>query len=134
MINANTPSGGKWILIVEDEAELRELMSDKLTEDGYRVIGCGTVSEALKRCAIQRFGCLILDYHLDKGGTGAEIVTTLRKNAFGLNFTTPVLMISAYLSTDIVTLLADKINSALVKPVEPDVFLAKVKQLCPMID
>lgn len=124
----------KWILIVEDELDLRDLMTDKLTRAGFRVVGCGTVSEALQRCAIQRFGCIILDFELDKGGTGAEIVLALRKNSFGLNYATPILMISAHLSSEIVKLIADKISSALVKPFVPDVFLEKVKQLCPLTD
>lgn len=122
----------QWVLLVEDENDLRELLVERLTEEGYRVLSCGNVKEALKMCANQRFGCIILDYQLDKGGTGEQIVSTVRKNTTGFNIQTPLLMISAYLSGDVLKLLKNKINAALVKPFEPDVFVQKVKQLYPI--
>ena len=124
----------KGILIVEDEEEIRELMSYRLKKLGYRVICCDNVTEALKICDKQRFGCIILDYQLSKGGTGDQVVTALRKNMDGLNYATPLLMISAHLSAEIVSFLALHINSALVKPFDFTVFVERVKQLCPLVD
>ena len=122
-----------WILIVEDEKELREALAAKLNEFGYKSISCGSASEAIKLCANQKFNGIIFDYQLD-GGTGDLLAMQIRKNLSGLNRDTPLLLISGRL--DILTLkaLQTHISGALVKPFSPEIFVAKVQSLCPLLD
>ncbi len=122
-----------WVLVVEDEVGIRELMSETLSRIGYRVLECGNVNEALKLCTNQRFGCIILDYQLDDGGNGGQVAASIRDNKGGMNYTTPLLMISAHPTYEVLNQVGNQINSALVKPFKFDIFEAKVKELCPLL-
>jgi CheY-like chemotaxis protein len=54
----------KRILLVEDEAVLRESVRDWLTEDGYDVECVETGEEALERIKKEKFGVVVLDLRL----------------------------------------------------------------------
>jgi DNA-binding response OmpR family regulator len=71
-----TMKGGeklKPILIVEDEAVMRESLQDWLTESGYQVETAEEGEEALKTIAEQDFGIVILDLRLP-GKDGVEVL------------------------------------------------------------
>jgi len=63
----------KPILIVEDEAVMRESLRDWLTESGYQVETVEEGEEALKTIAEQDFGIVILDLRLP-GKDGIEVL------------------------------------------------------------
>jgi len=63
----------KPILVVEDEAIMRESLRDWLTESGYQVETIDQGEEALKTIAEQDFGILILDLRLP-GKDGLEVL------------------------------------------------------------
>ena len=67
----------KPILIVEDEAVMRESLRDWLTDSGYQVETAEEGEEALKTIAVQDFGLLILDLRLP-GKDGLEILREAR--------------------------------------------------------
>jgi DNA-binding response OmpR family regulator len=52
------------ILLVEDEAVLREALRDWLTEDGYDVECVDSGEEALERIKKEQFGAIVLDLRL----------------------------------------------------------------------
>jgi len=54
----------KKILLVEDEAVLRESVRDWLTEDGYDVECVETGEEALERIKKEKYGVIVLDLRL----------------------------------------------------------------------
>jgi len=54
----------KKVLLVEDEAVLRESIRDWLVEDGYDVETVETGEEALKRIKDEEFGVVVLDLRL----------------------------------------------------------------------
>lgn len=54
----------KKVLLVEDEAVLRESIRDWLVEDGYDVETVETGEEALKRIKEEEFGVVVLDLRL----------------------------------------------------------------------
>jgi len=63
----------KPILIVEDEAIMRESLRDWLTDGGYQVETAGEGEEALQTIAEQDFGVVILDLRLP-GKDGIEVL------------------------------------------------------------
>jgi CheY-like chemotaxis protein len=54
----------KRVLLVEDEAVLRESVRDWLTEDGYDVECVETGEEALERIKKEKYGVIVLDLRL----------------------------------------------------------------------
>jgi len=71
------PKKGK-LLIVEDEAVVRESVRDWLVEDGYDVECAETGEEALERIKKQDFGVLVLDLRLP-GIDGLQVFEQAKK-------------------------------------------------------
>ena len=69
--------GMKPILVVEDEAIMRESLRDWLTESGYQVATVENGEEALKTITEQDFGLLILDLRLP-GKDGLRVLEEAR--------------------------------------------------------
>ena len=69
----------KPILIVEDEAIMRESLQDWLTEGGYQVETAEEGEGALKTIAEEDFGVVILDLKLP-GKDGIEVLREAREN------------------------------------------------------
>jgi len=67
----------KPILLVEDEAVMRESVRDWLTDVGYQVATAEDGEEALKNIAEQEFGLIILDLKLP-GKDGLEVLKEAR--------------------------------------------------------
>jgi NADH-quinone oxidoreductase subunit E len=67
----------KPILVVEDEAIMRESLRDWLTEDGYQVETAEEGGKALKAIAERDFSLLILDLRLP-GGDGIDLLRQAR--------------------------------------------------------
>jgi two-component system copper resistance phosphate regulon response regulator CusR len=78
------------VLLVEDDAELAEVIEGGLTEHAMDVVREGTLSGAQSRATLGAFDIIILDVMLP-GGSGFELCRALRKRGVG----TPVLMLTA---------------------------------------
>lgn len=85
----------KKILIVEDEAVMREGVRDWLIEDGYEVECVETGEEALQRIKEEEFGIIVLDLRLP-GIDGLEVY----EQAKDLRPETQGIMITAYPSKE----------------------------------
>jgi len=83
------------ILIVEDDAGLRQMLTWELEDLGYSVTATGECAQALDRAAGQRFAVALLDYCLPDGN-GIELLAVLREVAPQM----PVIMYSALASAD----------------------------------
>ena len=81
------------ILIVDDEADIRDLISGILSDEGYDTRTAGDSDSALKEVDARRPSLLILDIWL-KGSTldGLEILAEVKKKHEDL----PVIMISGH--------------------------------------
>jgi len=76
---AATPAGGSpRILLVEDDASVRDATSMLLRVEGYRVTAVGTLSDALRAVAQEPPELLMTDYHLAEGELGTEVIAALR--------------------------------------------------------
>jgi two-component system, sensor histidine kinase len=68
------------VLLVEDDASVRNAMRMLLAGEGYEIATAGSMAEALQLAADQRepADLLITDFHLGAGATGLELVAALR--------------------------------------------------------
>ncbi|MDY6912489.1 MAG: response regulator [Chloroflexota bacterium] len=70
-------SGGKKILVVDDEQHIRENMCRALAEEGYEVIGAIDGEEAIIRVNQSPFDLVLLDFMMP-GTNGLEVLRQLR--------------------------------------------------------
>ena len=83
------------VLIVEDDADLRQAVCQILEEEGYRVRSAADGAEALAALEHEREPCLILLDLMMPGMNGWEFLE--RKNRHRRFETFPVVVVSAYL-------------------------------------
>ena len=83
----------KKILIIDDEKDIRILLSSILKEEGYSCIVAGTVKEAENIIENDSFDLVLLDISLDdKKKDGIYILKKIKK----INKDIPVIMISGH--------------------------------------
>jgi DNA-binding response OmpR family regulator len=82
----------RTILVVDDEANIRGLFRDELTEAGYSVLTAGSWSEAEALLARERPDLVTLDIRLQDGPDGIEALRRIKESHPGL----PVLLVTAY--------------------------------------
>ncbi|MGC8916427.1 MAG: sigma-54-dependent transcriptional regulator [Thermoanaerobaculum sp.] len=88
------------ILVVDDEASIRELLRIILKAEGYRVSEAGTLAEAHAQLARERFDLVVCDIYLPDGN-GLELLRAARVKGLEVPFvvitahTTPAQAISA---------------------------------------
>lgn len=70
----------RLVLVVDDEADLVEIVTDRLERAGYRVVTARDGLEALVRVRAARPGCIILDLKMPRLD-GFEALADLRREA-----------------------------------------------------
>jgi len=81
------------ILIIDDEASIRLLYEDVLTEEGYTVLTAGSGADGLQRLGEQSIDLVVLDIKL-KSESGLDVLQRIVSQYPGL----PVILCSAYIS------------------------------------
>lgn len=116
------------ILVVEDDASLREALQDTLELAGYQVIAAGDGDAALNRLKTSRIGLIISDVQMQPMDG-----YTLLKRAKQLAPNVPFLLMTAFGELQkAVEAMRNGAAHYLLKPFEPDVLLAEVaKYLIP---
>ena len=66
------------VLVVEDEADIQQLVSYNLIRAGFHVTCADSGEEALERLRTEQIDCVLLDLNLP-GISGFEVCTTMRK-------------------------------------------------------
>lgn len=119
-------NGRKTVLLVEDDADVREAVEQILTEEGFHVVAASDGGKALDVLARgeHRFCTVILDV-LMPGVDGAEFLARARAQLR----TIPVLLFSAsrlpgHLRND------PQVKDLIPKPVEVEVLLEKIRAHC----
>jgi DNA-binding response OmpR family regulator len=83
LIAMNAPNGhgslAGRVLVVEDDADLREVMAGALTGDGHAVVEAADGLAALDALAGQSFDLVLLDIGLGHGPDGVEVCRRLRR-------------------------------------------------------
>jgi two-component system, OmpR family, alkaline phosphatase synthesis response regulator PhoP len=115
----------EYILIVEDEEDIRELIAYNLSKEGFRTIGAVSGEDALKKARSERVDCVILDLMLP-GMDGLDVCRALKKEEKTASI--PVVMLTAKgEESDIVTGLELGADDYIVKPFSPKVLVARIK-------
>ena len=110
------------ILVVDDEAEIREGLELLLNSEGYSVATAETGAAGLARLEEQPFDMMLLDVSLPDGN-GIELLREVRERAPGL----PVVLITAYGSIDMArSAFKNGAQDYITKPWSNDELLAQV--------
>jgi len=118
---------GIQILVVEDEVEIRQLISLHLRREGYEVTEVDDGNAALNQLSNKRFNLVILDWMLP-GKSGLEITRWVRSQ--GQFEHTPVLFVTAKTEPEhIATGLDAGADDYLSKPFDTLVLMARVNAL-----
>ncbi|MEF3279669.1 MAG: response regulator [Elusimicrobiota bacterium] len=102
------------VLIVDDDAHLRDTLHDLLEMEGYEVFEASNGSEAMSLVASDFYHIILMDFNLtDK--TGIEVIKDIRK----LNKDSQILMMTAHASLDTaLRAIQESVYDFLVKPVD----------------
>lgn len=115
------------ILVVDDEKDIRELVSYNLTKNGYRAECVGSGEDALARVRQAPPDLVILDLMLP-GADGFDVCRRLKSEP--QTAVIPVLMLTAKSDeVDVVTGLELGADDYVTKPFSPRVLLARVRAL-----
>ena len=82
----------KTILVVDDEADIRDMMESHLTEIGYEVVTAADGKEALRKVQITKPDLILLDISLPVMD-GSEVVLQLKKKEQTKNI--PIIFMTA---------------------------------------
>jgi two-component system phosphate regulon response regulator OmpR len=112
------------LLVVDDDARLRELLRRYLTDQGFRVTIAGDAAEARARLASIAFDLLVLDVMMP-GESGLDLTRSLRRDG-----RLPILLLTAMAEPE------DRINGLehgaddyLAKPFEPRELVLRIRNI-----
>ena len=115
----------KRVLVVDDEAAIREVMAQALTLEGYEVLMATDGAEALEQVRRGRPDAVVLDLMMPRM-SGWEFMEACRQER--LCDGTPVLVVSAYRGL-VETTPALGASACIAKPFDLTVFLGAVERL-----
>jgi PAS domain S-box-containing protein len=124
---AQHPSVQQHVLLVEDDTGVRNATRLFLKGEGYRVTATASLGEAL-RCASETrdIDIIVSDYHLGTGGTGTEVIASVRKI---LNRTTAAVLVTGDTSSAMREVGRDAQLRITSKPINADEMLALIREL-----
>jgi two-component system OmpR family response regulator len=111
------------IMVVDDDQEIRRLLSRYLTEQGFRVTAAGDAREFHKRLEVDRYDLVVLDVLLPDG-SGLDLCRMLRQRHPGL----PVILVTA-LREEVDRIIGLEIGADdyIGKPFNPRELLARIR-------
>lgn len=115
------------VLIVEDEADIQQLVSYNLIRAGFHVTCADSGEEALERLRTERIDCVLLDLMLP-GISGLEVCAAMRKVESNIKGSIPIIMLTAKgEEEDVVAGLECGADDYITKPFSPKVLIARIK-------
>ncbi len=66
------------VLLVDDDAAVRDMMTATLEHKGFKVVSASNVTEALRYITAESFDVLLTDLHMPNPGDGFTVVTAMR--------------------------------------------------------
>ncbi len=115
------------ILIVEDEADIQQLVSYNLLKAGFHVSCADSSEEALEVLRREAIDCILLDLMLP-GMSGSELCAMVKKGEKKLNSAIPIIMLTAKgEEEDVISGLGHGADDYITKPFSPKVVIARIK-------
>ncbi len=113
------------ILIVDDEAPIREMVDFALSADGIGCVGAATIAEAEARIAKAPPDLILLDWMLSRGESGLDFMKRLRTDDW--HRAIPIIMLTARDSSpDKVAALDAGADDHISKPFSPSELKARI--------
>jgi len=115
------------VLIVEDEADIQQLVSYNLIKAGFHVTCADSAEEALECLRREAIGCIVLDLMLP-GMSGTEFCGLVKKGEMKEKSSIPIIMLTAKgEEEDVVSGLDYGADDYITKPFSPKVLIARIK-------
>lgn len=114
----------KTILIVDDQEDVRDVLSFAFRTSGFNVLEAGSAAEALRIHSESSFDVLITDY-LMPNKNGIQLVKELR----ALGFIAPVFIITGYNECPRQELIELKVSATIFKPFDCEEVVTQVRGL-----
>ena len=114
------------VLVVDDEAPIREMVQFTLTVDGFCCVGAASLAEARARIVDTPLDLILLDWMLPGGESGLEFARSMRTD--GRNGHLPIIMLSARAdNADKVAALDAGADDYISKPFSPSELKARIR-------
>jgi DNA-binding NarL/FixJ family response regulator len=120
-------NGSASILVVDDDSNLRTMITELLESVRYRAVGAATGEEALRLARKERPAVVLLDVHLP-GLSGYEVCRQI-KDEFGEGVAVALLSGKRRESIDRVAGLLIGADDYITKPFAPDELIGRVRRL-----
>jgi PAS domain S-box-containing protein len=121
------PGGRQHVLLVEDDAGVRNATRLFLKGEGYRVTVAASLAEAIQRAnESQDIDIIVSDYHLGGADTGTDVIASVRKV---LQRTTAAVLVTGDTSSAVRELGRDAQLRITSKPINADEMLSLMKEL-----
>ena len=120
-----TPATGLHVLVVDDDAGVREALTTYLTGDGHTTVVAASAAEGAQRFADGEFGLVIVDRAMP-GGRGDELAAEVKRQAPD----TPVILLTGF--ADMMGVTGDEpanVDLVLHKPATLDAVRAAIHQV-----
>jgi len=115
------------VLVVEDEADIQQLVSYNLIRAGFHVTCADNGEEAMERLRAEEIDCVLLDLMLP-GMSGIDVCTAIRKVESTGEKSLPIIMLTAKgEEEDVVAGLECGADDYITKPFSPKVLIARIK-------
>lgn len=119
--------GKAHILIVEDEADIQQLVSYNLIKAGFHVSCADTGEEAIECLRNESIDCVLLDLMLPKM-SGLEVCSAVKNSSDKASRNIPIIMLTAKgEEEDVVAGFECGADDYVTKPFSPKVLIARVK-------
>lgn len=121
-------------MIIDDDADVRDVITFALENDGYTVIPYQNAKEALEKITVTKdtqLPCLIIVDYLMPEMDGATFISKLKSKFPETYGEVPVALTSALGSLDPILKPSEKVFH-LLKPMDLDDLLALVRRHCPL--
>jgi len=116
------------LLVVDDDARLRDLLRRYLTDSGFRVTGVADAGEARAQLAAFAFDLIVLDVMMP-GESGLELTRALRTETL-VSGPVPVLLLTAIAEPeDRINGLEQGADDFLAKPFEPRELVLRIRNI-----
>jgi DNA-binding response OmpR family regulator len=116
------------VMIVDDDVDLIEELSDMLTSNDYRAVPCASAEAAVRIASENRPAVILIDI-LMPGMNGLQVVEALRASADSAG--TPIIMMSGRFTEDEGATLAriNRFAGFVQKPIDPVRLLAVLEKI-----